>query len=233
MVTPTMRRVPTTVPNLRDVGGLTGLDGRVVRRGRVLRSALPAVDDVAPDGLPWPPAVVLDLRSPIELEGGHPLDPLGPRLVNLPLLQALRPGWQDSQTLVGLYELVLTDASDLLVELVGEVAAAEGPVLVHCAAGKDRTGIAVALLLGLLGVDRGDVVDDYLLTRHAGAAIDARLRRDEPHPPVPAPFLAVSEEAIGRTLDAWQGHDGGVEGWFGSVGGSPDDVERLRTRLLA
>lgn len=225
--------MPVHVPNLRDVGGLAAADGARVRRGQVLRSALPQHDDTVPDHIPWPPALVLDLRSPIEHDGGHPLAPLGPRLVNLPLLQALRPGWHESGTLVSLYELVLDEAGHLLVDLVHHVAEAPGPALVHCAAGKDRTGISIALLLRLLGVEREDVVADYLLTGRATAAIDSRLRRDDTAVAVPAAFLAVPREAIELTLDRWDAHAGGAQGWFLTAGGDPARLEALRSRLLA
>ena len=51
-------------------------------------------------------------------------------------------------------------------EFLLRIAAGDVPLLVHCAAGKDRTGLAAAVLLELLGVPREQVVDDYLLTEH-------------------------------------------------------------------
>ncbi len=233
-----MRRVSVTLPNFRDVGGVVGHDGATVRTGLLLRSGVPEPTDTVPDGTPWPPALVVDLRSSTEHGGPHPLAPLGPRVVTLSLLSSLAPGWhEDTPTLTHLYGKVLDTAGPLLVQLVDEVAstAAEGGAsLVHCAAGKDRTGISVALLLRLLGVPRGDVAADYMLTEHATAAIDARLRAPgSDHPPVPAAFLTVPPEAIEHVLDRWQEHPGGVEAWFASVGGDAGTVERLRTAFLA
>ena len=154
-------------PNLRDIGHLPACDGRVVAPHRVLRSAVPAADDVGPEGLTWPPAVVIDLRSPGESEAVHPLAGHGARVVNLPLLSALRPGAAPVDTLHALYLVMLDEASAHLVELVREVGTASGTILIHCAAGKDRTGVSIALLLRLIGVPRRHVVDDYLLTAQA------------------------------------------------------------------
>jgi rhodanese-related sulfurtransferase len=224
--------VPVDLPNLRDVAGLTTADGRRVLPGVLLRSALPERDDVVPDDLAWPPSVVIDLRSPFELQHGHPLAHLEARLVNLPLLDALRPGRQMAESLVALYSVLLEDASHLLVELVHEVADADGPVLVHCAAGKDRTGVGVALVLRLIGVSHDDVIADYLLTDEARGAIDARLRRDLIEPTVPVSFYLISSEALEGVLDVWDEHPSGVEGWFLDAGGDAETLERLRERML-
>lgn len=224
--------MPVDLPNLRDVAGLTAADGRRVRPGILLRSALPAHDDVVPDDLAWPPSVVIDLRSPFELRAGHPLAHLEARLVNLPLLDALRPGNQGPESLVALYSVVLEDAAHMLVDLVREVADADGPVLVHCAAGKDRTGVGVALVLRLLGVSHDDVIADYLLTDDARGAVDARLNRDPANPVVPVSFYLVSSEALEGVLDVWDEHPGGVEGWFLNAGGDAATLERLRDRML-
>ena len=224
--------MPADLPNLRDVAGVSTADGRRVRPGILLRSALPQADDVVPDDLAWPPTVVIDLRSPFELRHGHPLAHLEVRLVNLPLLQALRPGNQSMESLTVLYRMLLDDAAHLLADLVHEVADADGPVLVHCAAGKDRTGVGVALVLRLMGVSREEVIADYVLTEPARPAIDRRLHRDEIEPIYPVSFYLVAPEALEGVLDVWDEHPRGVEGWFVDAGGDIATLERLRERML-
>ena len=61
------------VPNLRDIGGIATDDGSEVLHGRVLRSAMPSAKDLIPEGIVWPPALVIDLRSDGESEPIHPL----------------------------------------------------------------------------------------------------------------------------------------------------------------
>ena len=224
--------MPVDLPNLRDVAGVSTADGRRVRPGILLRSALPNADDVVPDDLAWPPTVVIDLRSPFELRHGHPLAHLEARLVNLPMLQALRPDNQSAETLVALYRVLLEDAAHFLVDLVHEVADADGPVLVHCAAGKDRTGIGVAFVLRLMGVPHDEVIADYVLSDEFREAVDVRLRRNVGQPTVPVSFYLVAPEALEGVLDVWDEHPGGVEGWFVDAGGDVTALERLRERML-
>lgn len=203
--------------------------------GRVLRSAVPEARDVGPDGVVWPPSLVIDLRSPAEAEVVHPLTDAGARVVNLPLLSALRPGAAPVETLHALYLLMLDEAAAYLVELVREVAREPGATLIHCAAGKDRTGVSIALLLRLVGVERQHVVADYLRTADAEREITARLRRAAGHQhrsALPASFFDVSHEAISGVLDVWDRHPGGVYGWFVEAGGSAHHVDQLRRTLL-
>lgn len=223
-----------TVPNLRDLGGLSARDGGTVVPGRLLRSGLPHATDVVPAHIEWPPSVVVDLRSPVEHGGDHPLAPLNPRVVNLPLLHSLAPGWFTDSTLADLYAVVVDDSADLLVRLVQEVASADGATLVHCAAGKDRTGVGVALVLSLLGVDVEAIEADYLRTAEALEAIDARLR-----PPGTSPgyginpvFHTVDVDALRVAIARWHGHRGGPTGWFLDAGGERGDLQRLESALL-
>jgi len=107
-------------------------------------------------------------------------------------------------------------------------------VLVHCAAGKDRTGVVVAMALAAVGVERSAVVEDYVLTGERIAAIMARLRASSTYA---ADLEGVSDDSrkpraefMERVLAVLDERDGGPEGWLRGHGFDP---EPLRARLAA
>jgi protein-tyrosine phosphatase len=234
VVEPTMLRMAEFVPNLRDLGGLSAADGTIAPN-RLLRSAMPLSDDVAPQPIVWPPRHVIDLRSAMESEGAHPLSATGASISTYPLLTALRPGAAPPESLEELYLVMLAQSGHLMTGVVSEIAhAGDGPTLVHCAAGKDRTGISVALVLRLLGVKRDDVIADYLETARHEGAIEARFQRiyGTRRAELPSAYLATPQQAIVSVLDTWDAHEGGVLGWFTSVGGTAADIEAVGRRLI-
>jgi hypothetical protein len=124
---------------------------------------------------------------------------------------------------------------DSVVGSLRAIARADGAVLVHCAAGKDRTGVVVAIALDAAGVDRDTIVDDYLATAERIDAIMARLVRSptyraeleghdpQRHAPVPG--------TMERFLELVDDHFGGSVTWLSAHGLSGPDLDRLRRRL--
>jgi protein tyrosine phosphatase (PTP) superfamily phosphohydrolase (DUF442 family) len=104
-------------------------------------------------------ALVLDLRE----DGERALPTHGVAVTHVPLFR-LPDGPPASGTLERLYEFLLVERAPQLAEAVAAIADASGPVLVHCTAGKDRTGLVVALALLAAGHDETDVVADYALS---------------------------------------------------------------------
>ncbi|MBA4857522.1 tyrosine-protein phosphatase [Nocardia farcinica] len=210
----------TTVPNLRDLGGLPVGAGRT-RRHILYRSAVPLAEDVPPPAVPvWPPRTVIDLRSPSELATRpHPLTSEHTSVHTISLMsdeQVSRP--YTGRDIGELYREILAGAGPQLAEIVRVAATAPAPILLHCAAGKDRTGIAVALLLRVAGVSNQDVVSDYLSTNDHLTAVLRRLGKDTApagadHPSDRDRRGAV-REAIEAVLDQWDSHAGGVVGWL-------------------
>jgi len=229
--------------NVRDVGGLPLRDGGRTRSGVLLRSA----------ALHWATAadvrrlvdefglrLVLDLRTPREIDrdGPTPIAAAGVETVALNFIGASRelPETEDdTDPLLRNYLGYLDDQPANIVEAVRRLAAPDaGPALVHCAAGKDRTGVLVAMVLDVAGVERAAVVEDYALS---SAQIEALFRRwtgasGEPMPTVEDmrrhhPRAEVMEAVLER-LDAAHG---GAAGWLVERGLDEAALDRLRTRL--
>ncbi|MCP2030476.1 protein-tyrosine phosphatase [Okibacterium sp. HSC-33S16] len=151
--------------NFRDVGGYPTLDGRV-RYGRLLRSD--GLYRLGEDGKQHlrelGVGTVIDLRDDFEV-GVMPddLDGLDVRTVHLPLFEGSGASQGEAAvSLAVLYRRIVTQHSEVVARALRELLVMdESPVLVHCTAGKDRTGIVVALALLAVGVDRELVVEDY------------------------------------------------------------------------
>jgi protein-tyrosine phosphatase len=219
--------------NFRDIGGLPTTTGALTRRDVLYRSdTLYADDDVTTLGRVWPPAVVIDLRRKEERTD---LDLAWTGSTEVHRLGILDPALtRSSATLAELYPGLLDASGATIAGVVAVAAHSPGPVLVHCAAGKDRTGIVVATLLGAAGVTREAVVADYLATGASGhrrrdrvAAQGLELRRT----PVPVEFYDVSAGAIEGVLDVLD-TAGGPTAWLQQHGARADDLAAWTTRLV-
>jgi protein-tyrosine phosphatase len=201
-------------------------------------------------------AVVLDLRTEleVELEGPGPMtrEPrvridhhsLYPRSGGNTDLDAISDNlwpkadssdWADEPRVVQAYLSYMTARPDSIVDSIGTIATTDGAVLAHCAAGKDRTGMVVALALDAVGVDRGMIVDDYLASAQRIEAIMARLVSSETYrselegrdPQAHAPVPGTIERVFEIVDDAY----GGSAAWLSTHGLSDAELERLRGRL--
>lgn len=230
---------PDGLVNLRDLGGLPTESRMVTRTGVVYRSDAPHAGDRTPEGMQqWPPAAVIDLRDEADDVGDHPLSGQC-RLHRIPVLKDLRsvPGDDTWLTLREMYLTILDSASERLLEVFRVAVETPGPVLIHCAAGKDRTGVASALLMRAAGVRSDAIVADYARTDRNMGRVLRRLDVDPELPPgvdedavkelVSAPVEAI-EAVIGR-LD---GSVGGAAGWLRERGATDDEITRWRERFL-
>ncbi|HEX3965390.1 MAG TPA: tyrosine-protein phosphatase [Trebonia sp.] len=225
--------------NLRDVGGLALTGGGVTQSAVLYRSdALYPADEV-PLTLPdWPPAVVVDLRSDFEREhaGTFPW-PAATRAHHVPLLGEAAPQLLD-RPLGDLYRHALDASGRLIAEVAAIVAAAPGPTLVQCAAGKDRTGVVIAIILLATGVQPAQVVADYTATAASMPDVLARMaaRLGWEMPPfddLPPLLRDAPHDAIGAVIDVVASEPGGAAGWLARQGMSAADLDRLRAKLSA
>jgi protein-tyrosine phosphatase len=247
------------VRNFRDFGGYAAGEGGRVRAGRLYRSAHFAEatgDDVATlDGLGVD--LLVDLRRPEEREQEPNRWPgSGERLVTNDSGVAARPphiaaAEESDWSLEGVRRYMRQAYAaypyeDRYVALFGDflrgVAEGEGAAVVHCAAGKDRTGCLCALTLTLLGTPHEAIVEDYLLTNRAAApsarlpAMRQRIADRYGAAPSDGALLAM----MGVEADYLEGYFGAIAARFHAIehyaadvlGVDADAQARLRQRLL-
>ncbi|GAA4282790.1 hypothetical protein GCM10022261_03210 [Brevibacterium daeguense] len=218
--------------NLRDLGGLPTIDGTRTRHGVLYRSDAPYPDDEDPATVDvWPPAAVLDLRAQAERDAvGHEWAE-GSVLHHWPLYDAAAPISRDAPDLVELYRNILEAVPHRVAAVVGVAAQAEAPLLVHCAAGKDRTGITVAALLLAADVDPDAVIADYLATAANMTSLRNRWTVKGKEVTIAEEWLLTPQEAIEFVLDRFLSAPGGVTGWLREHGAEQSDIDRWRVQI--
>jgi protein-tyrosine phosphatase len=179
------------------------------------------------------PAVRIEHRSLYPDSGG-----------NTDLDAAVKPwGREDPQGLpeetpvVQAYVSYLQRRPDSVVGSVRTIARAEGAVLVHCAAGKDRTGTVVGLALKVVGVPDELVIADFAASAERVPAIMARLRTSTAYAANLQDKTVAQQSPTTDTmrllLRALDERYGGVPGWLDAQGWTDADTERMRRKLLA
>jgi protein-tyrosine phosphatase len=229
--------------NFRDLGGLPTTTGGTTQWGTVFRSdTLQELTDddvkviVNDVGL----RTIIDLRTTREIraEGRGPLEAEGLAYVHLPFIGDLEvqdevPDAVERDVLAD-YVHMLDTAGHLIGEAVHAIATSDGPVVFHCAAGKDRTGILAAITELLVGVPRDVVVGDYVLTNQVIDEICARLARFESYTNVrvnPPSHFRCKPEVMEGFLDLLDERHGGAEGWAAAVELDAGDLIALRNLL--
>jgi len=252
--------------NVRDVGGMPTDDGSMTAEKQLLRADnlqglsgadvsrlveefgltrvvdLRSVAEVTSEG-PGPltavPSVEHVHHSVIPADGDAAMLDQGNVAVVSDVLLARRERFASANpddVVSGHYLGYLEDRPDSVVAALRAIAGTPGAALVHCAAGKDRTGVIVALALLAVGVNREAVVADYVATAERIHAILARLRSsityaegvnqvsDEQHTP--------RASGMERFLGLIDSRHGGVTRWLADQGFGEPDVDLLRNKLL-
>ena len=230
--------------NFRDLGGYPTADGRCVRWRQVFRSdALHhlTAEDVARLRDELGLGEVIDLRSSAELasEGRGPLAVERMRFHHHPLFDgdAPRTAPSDALTLTDRYFLLAEFAKRPIAQVITTLAATDAPSVYHCAAGKDRTGVVSAILLGLLGVADEVIVADYAATQENLDAIIERLLSTEGYQTMlsalPPDTLHADPQTMLAFLERMRGAYGSMAEYARTAGVSNRSLERLRDRLLS
>jgi protein-tyrosine phosphatase len=229
--------------NFRDLGGHATPAGRV-RSGRVYRSdSLAHVSDGDVEHLVGERGIrtVVDLRGTSEVDA-YPNDPLraaGATIHHVPLFDPAGPRptgivWEDA-TLADLYRLILGSAGPKFVEVLQLIAEpANQPLVFHCAAGKDRTGLIAAMVLSLLEVDDDVIVHDYARTDEAIELLASRARDRAAavgHAPADR-FMRAEPETMREVLASVRTDHGGFEAYVLAHGFTAGEVDLLRASMV-
>jgi len=231
--------------NFRDIGGYATADGRVVRRGRVFRSdalhrmTAADVERVRALGI----VSVVDLRAPDEVAhvGTGLIDDLDARYHNLPTRPAVLSADAPTGEVTSAPERYLGYLSEGPGSFAGLIALladpAHTPAVFFCNAGKDRTGVAAAMVLGVCGVPDPVIADDYGRTQAALDAIRAASAREYPADVKAwrnlSPDMAHARaETMLAFLALLQERVGGWAAYLASLGVDAATLDAVRESLL-
>lgn len=243
--------------NFRDLGGYRTADDHHVKWGMLFRSgSMHGLTDsdyayLERRGI----RVVCDFRDTRERAAEPVAWPTGsaPRVLSddykLDMAGFMPTGpmkdWTEASTRAAMaasYPRVLVQFHDQYRRMFAELLAGHAPLAFNCSAGKDRTGVAAALLLTALGVPRETVIADYLLTNRyldRGSLLgkDGKPSAANPLGSLPAPvaqaMLAADRSYIEAALKVLDTHNGGADGWLrDEMGLSHADILRLRRMYL-
>ncbi|PXV62237.1 protein-tyrosine phosphatase [Dysgonomonas alginatilytica] len=228
--------------NFRDLGGIKTTDGKFVKWGKIFRS-----DDLhnLTDGdlryLSSIPLVsIVDFRSPDEIKRSPDKFPssvskdyaysITPgNLLAAKSLANLKEAQMDS-AMMDMNRILVTDSAcvnrykDFFTLLQQEK---EVPLMFHCSAGKDRTGMGAALILFALGVDENTIIEDYL---SSNIYLDGKYAQYIAQNPNLKPLFEVKKEFIQAGIDEIKKEHGTVENYLTNVLGV--DIQKFRERYL-
>lgn len=242
--------------NFRDLGGYRGADGRRVRWGQVYRSG--TLSRLTPEGVKH--ISRLGVRSVCDLRGAREREREPSMLAALVgvsywaqdhnlaagnLTRMLRDAKATPEDIrrrmIDSYRSLPFDYAESYAVLFARIAAGELPLIFNCAGGKDRTGIAAALLLDMLGVSRRTIARDYRLTEFI---IDADRRRasgdrtklyafaDHVPPEVVRPLMRSDPAYLNAAFAALEERWGSSAAYLAEIGVNKEQSQRIRDALL-
>ncbi|POX50979.1 protein-tyrosine-phosphatase [Streptomyces sp. Ru71] len=262
------QQVPSTEPelagvrNFRDVGGLPTTDGRRVRYGVLFRSGhlAHATQEDAAYLSSLKLHTIFDFRNAADqkLEGPDVELP-GVRNVNLPLsdpadgaefwklvrdgdleqLRGILADGKGANRMIASYRMIIKERTAEHSQVLHALAEDSVPALMHCAAGKDRAGLSIAVTLLALGVERDAIVEDYLKSneKHRRYKVRRSASAESAYTPevmeLLSPLFDARAEYLTAAMDTIEETWGGVDPYLEKgLRLTPEARERLRERFL-
>lgn len=227
------------VVNFRDIGGLPTTEGKIVRWGKIFRSdnlstlkekefkkfsnlqiatvydlrtasEIATKQDNLPDHVKYVPFAIIN-------DNGDLLAKMKGRVINGEVTEQ-----ESREMMFDLYRTSITD-NILLKELILKIIRSDEPLLYHCSAGKDRTGIVTALLLSILKVDRETIIQEYMLSNfYRNKKVSSMLRKAaiakviKPHlqTKVIKNFMSVDRDYIDAVFNIIDVKYGGIDNYI-------------------
>lgn len=228
--------------NFRDLGGLPLVSGGTFPRGRLFRSGTFSLltpgeteELVSSLGL----ATLIDLRTQSERQRSHQRLPDRVEVFEFPFLTEIDPEWerpsdQSPPAIAERYlDMLERQGREALPSIISTIARDRLPMMIHCASGKDRTGIVIALVLTLAGVTDEAIADDYA---RSGTVLK-RLAEDPAtggvFAPDPTNEYETSPETMRLFLDGVRNRYGSIEELAITSNVAADDLHQARGSLLA
>jgi len=225
---------------VRDLGGLPVGDGAITRRGLIYRGD--SLDSITSSDK----AILFDRRTPEEAGGNGLADARqysSQRVYTIPIVPAGRIGQEpfpvgDPDAVADFYFRYVDERGPYVavaISRIAESAEAQVPVLFHCAAGRDRTGVVAAVLLSLFGVEDSAIVADYLCSNLRAEQVTKRLQANALYRENPTRSVGA-DLADGRSMVAFlaalRTRFGNAREWIRQMPGTSDRAIDNLTRTI-
>lgn len=226
--------------NVRDIGGYTTLDGRLTRWNTLLRADnLSSLSAAAQRFLlEYPVQTIIDLRRTAEVNKAPGIfaQSRAVKYINISLLEDEQQVMR-AQSLQALYRHIL-EASQGQIKLIIESMAQKDvfPCVVHCAIGKDRTGLIIALLLSIANVPASTIASDYALSEQYLDPLFKILRSKAELDGIDRQrfewLTKARQETMLETLAYLEEHYESVRGYLAAIGITNEQIDDLRIILV-
>ncbi|MDJ0688358.1 MAG: tyrosine-protein phosphatase [Xenococcaceae cyanobacterium MO_188.B32] len=234
---PGKRHLPLTgCLNLRELGGYATADGKLTRWRTLLRGdslhklSLESQQAIIDYGV----KTIIDLRTISEVNKKPYILSSSPEIgyFNLPLLEEDNfPQLWAKKTLFKHNCFMLEERSPQIKEILSVIATQQTAFVIHCAAGKDRTGIIIALLLAIANVPVATIAQDYALSEKYVSPLYATIQEQAIEEGF-AHILLSPPEAIIDTFNYLDEHYGGINEYLQAIGMDKLQIEHLQNILI-